>query len=106
MARPARIPRTWRWWGNILVQSATDAVYGYRLWKSDGTSSCTVMVADINDTTSANPTNHTNVDRTLFFVTHAVFRGLYFRKRDAVMGEQRDVERYENGRRHQRHRLR
>jgi ELWxxDGT repeat protein len=48
-----------------LFFSATEGGYGSHLWESNGTSSGTVMVADIGGRTSANPTNLRNVNGTL-----------------------------------------
>jgi ELWxxDGT repeat protein len=73
-----------------LYFTATDAVHGTELWKSDGTEAGTVLVKDIyipesatNTQLSANPTSLTNVNGILYFGATRrrftnTFGGFYF----------------------------
>ena len=55
--------------GNTLYFKATDGTNGYELWKSDGTSSGTVMVKDINSGSSSSigTPYFTAIGNTLYF---------------------------------------
>src|SRR5262249_45376586 len=54
-----------------LFFRANDGTYGYEVWQSDGTSSGTSRVSDINPGSSgSNPRSLTNVNGTLFFSAH------------------------------------
>ena len=54
--------------GSTLYFRAYDVTNGYELWKSDGTSSGTVMVKDINSGSSSSfPYDLTAVGNTLYF---------------------------------------
>ncbi len=57
---------------NTMYFVADSATYGRELWKSDGTASGTVLVADINPgSSSSNPTNLSIYDNRLFFTATA-----------------------------------
>jgi len=51
----------------VLFFTANDGVSGTELWKSDGTSTGTVLVKDINENMGSNPEELTNVNGLLFF---------------------------------------
>jgi len=51
----------------VLLFTADDGRNGVELWKSDGTSSGTVMVTDINTGGSSSPAHLVAVNGTLFF---------------------------------------
>ncbi|MBI99102.1 MAG: hyalin, partial [Euryarchaeota archaeon] len=54
--------------GNTLYFSATDGTHSVELWKSDGTSSGTVMVKDIrNGSSGSTPMFFTVVGNALYF---------------------------------------
>ena len=54
--------------GNTLYFSANDGTNGAELWKTDGTTSGTVMVKDINGGSgSSNPICLTAIGNTLYF---------------------------------------
>ena len=53
--------------GSTAYFSANDGTHGQELWKTDGTATGTVMVADINAGSAAYPSNLTNVNGELFF---------------------------------------
>ena len=54
--------------GSMLFFQATDGSNGYELWKSDGTSAGTVMVANINPgVASSSPARLTAVGNMLYF---------------------------------------
>ncbi|MBF9254833.1 T9SS type A sorting domain-containing protein [Pontibacter sp. 172403-2] len=56
--------------GNMLYFPANKALYGYELWKSDGTAAGTVMLKDIvPGWGSSNPRNFTSINNSLFFFT-------------------------------------
>ena len=61
--------------GGTLYFSANDGVHGTQLWKSDGTAGGTVMVADINGTTTADVTNITDVGGKAYFAAYTARGG-------------------------------
>ncbi len=55
----------------VLYFQANGEGYGAELWKSDGTSSGTVLVRDIQSVSlGSSPSNLTNVNGTLYFVAN------------------------------------
>ncbi len=56
--------------GNTVFFSATETSHGRELWKSDGTSALTALVADINPLGDSYPSNLCNVNGTLFFAAN------------------------------------
>jgi len=67
-----------------LFFTANDGIHGVELWKSDGTSSGTVMVADINHGGSSTPNLLTDVNGTLFFEANDGVSGLELWKSDGT----------------------
>src|SRR5512139_2500599 len=67
-----------------LYFSATDAVNGTELWKSDGTSAGTVMVKNINLAGSSNPQFLTDVNGTLYFSATDAVNGTELWKSDGT----------------------
>jgi ELWxxDGT repeat protein len=61
--------------GSAVYFAADDGMQGNQLWSSDGTSSGTAMVADINGNQSANPSNLTMVDGVLDFAAYSAGHG-------------------------------
>ena len=55
--------------GSTLYFTANDGTNGYELWKSDGTTSGTVMVKDINASGDSYPYSHTSIGNTLYFLS-------------------------------------
>ncbi len=53
--------------GSTLFFTANDRLHGEELWRSDGTSSGTAMVRDVNLIASANISHMVNVNGTLYF---------------------------------------
>ena len=55
--------------GNYIMFSANDGINGYELWRSDGTTSGTFMVKDINNSPNAAsyPSEFTNINGLLYF---------------------------------------
>ncbi|HUY35072.1 MAG TPA: ELWxxDGT repeat protein [Pirellulales bacterium] len=69
----------------ILYFAATDGGDGNELWRSDGTSTGTFMVADINPgLPSSNPANLRNVNGTLFFTANDGTNGVQLWKSDGT----------------------
>ena len=72
--------------GSKLFFAANDGVSGVELWSSDGTSSGTSLVADLNTTPntsgSANPSNLTVIGTTLYFTANNGIRGTELWKAD------------------------
>ena len=65
--------------------SASDATHGDELWKSDGTSSGTVLVSDIDPgTVSSHPRNLTVVGNTVFFAANDGTHGIELWKTDGT----------------------
>ena len=54
---------------NTLFFRGNDGSNGVELWKSDGTSSGTVMVKDLNSGSASNPSDFTSSNDKLFFTT-------------------------------------
>jgi trimeric autotransporter adhesin len=75
IAGGGEVPNDLRMVGSTLYFSAKDGVHGTQLWKSDGTAAGTVMVADINGTTTADVTNITNVGGTAYFAAYTTKSG-------------------------------
>jgi len=69
--------------GNTLFFWANDGVNGYGLWKSDGTTAGTVLVADISFGDSF-PGNLTAVGNTLFFQAYDGVNGYELWKSDGT----------------------
>jgi len=67
-----------------LYFSATDAVNGTELWKSDGTAAGTVMVKNINVSGSSNPQFLTAVDGTPYFSATDAVNGTELWKSDGT----------------------
>jgi ELWxxDGT repeat protein len=63
------LPRGFETANNAIFFLANDGIHGFELWKSDGTETGTVLVADINSNAadSSVPTHIRNVGGTLFF---------------------------------------
>ena len=70
--------------GSTLYFSATDGTNGLELWKSDGTNAGTIMVKDINLSSSSGPKNLTNVNGTLFFTANNGINGRELWKSDGT----------------------
>jgi uncharacterized repeat protein (TIGR01451 family) len=72
--------------GDTLFFVADDTNYGRKLWKTDGTLAGTVLVKDINLTSTLNgsPVNLTNVNGTLFFNTYHPNYGIELWKTDGT----------------------
>ena len=71
--------------GNEVYFAGNDGVHGVELWKSDGTSAGTVMVADINaGAGSSNPADLTNVEGELYFSANDGVHGTELWKSDGT----------------------
>ena len=71
--------------GSTLFFNAYDGINGPELWKSDGTSSGTVMIKDINPgLLGSSPTHLTNVGGTLFFAARDGTTGYELWKSDGT----------------------
>lgn len=71
--------------GNELYFAANDGVHGEELWKSDGTTAGTVMVADINPGSgSSNPANLTSLNGELYFTASDGVHGTELWKSDGT----------------------
>ncbi|PSB23629.1 Ig-like domain-containing protein [Stenomitos frigidus] len=72
--------------GSKLFFSANDGVTGLELWSSDGTSTGTTLIADLNSTPdtsgSSNPSNLTVIGNTLYFTANNGIRGTELWKAD------------------------
>ncbi len=56
--------------GNLYFRANDGGTYGSELWKTDGTTAGTALVADINPTGSGNPYAFTSVNGTVFFTAN------------------------------------
>ena len=56
--------------GNTLFFAANDGTNGKELWKSDGTSTGTVMVKDLRSSGSSSPRSLTAIGNTLYFIAN------------------------------------
>ncbi|MGA7934073.1 MAG: Ig-like domain-containing protein, partial [Kovacikia sp.] len=74
--------------GSVVYFVANDGINGTELWKSDGTSSGTTLVSDINPTSggSSSPTNLTVVGNTLYFSATDPSSGTELWKTDLING--------------------
>jgi ELWxxDGT repeat protein/VCBS repeat-containing protein len=74
--------------GNIVYFAANDGIDGTELWRSDGTSSGTTLVANINSNLggSSSPNNLTIVGSTLYFTATDPTSGTELWKTDLVNG--------------------
>ena len=72
--------------GDTLFFAACDATHGYELWKSDGTVAGTVLVKDINTTSSLNsrPWSFTELHGMLFFTADDGVNGMELWKSDGT----------------------
>ena len=71
--------------GNTLYFRATDGTNGYELWKSDGTSSGTVMVKDIRSgSDSSSPYEFTGIGNTIYFAADDGTNGTELWKSDGT----------------------
>ena len=71
--------------GDALYFQGYDSIHGYQLWKSDGTTTGTFMVTDINETGgSFYPQGFTNVNGTLYFTGYDGVHGWQLWKSDGT----------------------
>ena len=70
--------------GNTLYFTANDGINGRELWKSDGTSTGTVMVKDIRSGVGSNPGLITTDGNTLYFTANDGSSGIQLWKSDGT----------------------
>ncbi|WP_040278277.1 ELWxxDGT repeat protein [Psychroserpens damuponensis] len=64
--------------------TANDGINGEELWKSDGTESGTILVKNINPSSSSNATNFIDINGTLFFTANDGTNGQELWKSDGT----------------------
>jgi len=71
--------------GNTFYFTANDGTNGYELWKSDGTSSGTAMIVDINSgSADGYPTYITAIGNTVYFTAVDAMNGRELWKTDGT----------------------